>query len=302
MGFLDDATDWIGDAVGGFTGISGAEAAEDAGARQAAAMLEASRIAAGQQQRGVDALVEQLGITREGFAPFLEAGTGALDDLQRSATVGGLDEQLAQIMGGGAFGSLVGERQRAIEGQLSAGGLTRSNEAISAASGIPADLAFSIENLLSGRQQGLVDTGLSAAATSGGHSGGMTSQISDMLAGLGQTQGAGITGSANAVAAGMLGGAQSRAQGAQNMGGLMMAIFSDPRLKENIEIIGSAGPLDIVTWDWKPEFKDTIVHDFNTVGFLSTQVREHYPEFVGEFGGYDVINYQALHQELKKWH
>lgn len=45
-------------------------------------------------------------LTEAGFDPFIQAGTGALQDVQRGATIGGLDERIAQIFGTGAFQDL----------------------------------------------------------------------------------------------------------------------------------------------------------------------------------------------------
>ncbi|VAW38940.1 hypothetical protein MNBD_GAMMA01-1328 [hydrothermal vent metagenome] len=302
MGFLSDVLSAPGDILGSLTGKTGAEAAGRSGELQAGAMTEAARISAASQEKGLAALMEQLGITRESFAPFLEAGTGALPAFEKGTTAVGLDEMLSQIMGGDLFGDLLGERTRAVEGQLGAGGLTRSGTAITEAANIPTDLAMQIENMLFGRTQNLAGMGLNAAAQSGGEGGNLSTQIANMMQNIGTTQGQGITGAAGARASGILGGAQSQQQGVQNMmnlGLLAAAAFSDPRLKQNIKVIGKAGPLDIVTWDWIDEVEDSIVSKFDTVGFLSTQVREHFPEFVGEFGGYDVINYPALHKELR---
>lgn len=214
------------DQIGSFTGVTGAEAARRAGETQAGAITESARIAADQQQRGLDALMEQLGITRESFAPFLEAGTGALGGVQQGATAGGLDDILTQIMsGGGAFGSMIGERQRDLQGQLGAEGLTRSGIAMEESARVPTDLAFALESLLSGRQMGVMGMGLNAAGQSSGQGGFMSGQIANTFAGLGQTQAAGITGPARARTAGVLGGAQAQAQGMQNIGNMATSIF-----------------------------------------------------------------------------
>lgn len=295
MGFFSDI-------IGGITGRTGAEAAGQAGALQAGAITEASKIAAASQEKGLQALMEQLGLTREAFAPFLAAGTEALPRLQEGATLEGLSGTLSQILGGDLFGDLIGERERGVRGQLAAGGLTRSGTAIEEAARIPTDLAMQIENMLFGRTRDIAGTGLSAAAQAGGAEGGLSAQIANMFQSIGGTQAAGITGPAQATATGILGAAQSQTQGIQNLLNLGIsgvAAFSDPRLKENIKVIGRAGPLDIVTWDWIPEVKDSIVSKCDTVGFMSTQVKEFYPEYVGEFGGFDVINYPALHKELR---
>jgi len=339
------------DVFEGVTGKTGAEAAIRAGELQAGAIgesaalqaeagREAAGISAAASDRSINLLMEQLGITREQFDPFLQAGVGALPELQRGfqaprgTTAGGLEESLAEIMGGGAFGELVEERQRGIQGQLAAGGLTRSGTAIEEAARVPTDLALQLENLLFGRASGaeterirglesLVSGGRSAAAQEGGQTGNLTQSIIQAITGGAQAQaqaltgiagatGAGITGGAGATASGILGGAQSQAQGIQNLlnlgGGLGSALImsSDPRLKENVRHIGKVGELDLVEWDWIPELGSDFFKDAPRMGFMSTQVREFYPEFVHELGGYDAIDYTGLRDKLTEegaaWH
>lgn len=299
-------------------GKRAASTAEEAGRTQAGAITESARIQAAAQERGLQAMLEQLGITREQFAPFLEAGTGALPELQRGfqpqrgTTLGGLDESLAEIMGSGAFGALRDERMRGLQGQLGSSGLRRSGVALEEAAALPTDLAFEIENMLFGRgQQGeisriqglqnLAGMGLSAAGTSGGQGGSLTSQISEQFGLQGMAQGQGLTGSAQALASGMLGAQQAKAQGTSNlmsMAGMAASFFSDPKLKKNIKTIGKIGPLDLVEWEWIDELGDSFVKSFPTMGYLSTQVKKVFPQFVGEFGGYDVLDYPAINKEL----
>ena len=274
---------FISEFFDGITGKTGAEAATKAGDIQAQASLA-----------GTDELRRQFDITQNQLAPFLQAGTQALGGVQEGSTVAGLDQMLQEIMGGGAFGSLVDERQRSVQGQLAAGGLTRSGAGLEAASAIPTDLAFQLENLLFGRNQGLATMGQNTAVGAG--------QLGQQSA---QGISSGINQAAQAQASGILGGAQAQAAGTQsllNLGGTLGAAklisMSDPRLKENIREIGMIGPLTLVEWDWKPEFKDTFVSRCGTMGFMSTDIKEHFPEYVSEIGGYDAVHYGELLDKL----
>jgi len=308
--FWDDFND-----PGDFAGRGAQKSALTAAQLQADASREASMLQAAGQERGLQATLEQLGITREQFAPFLTAGVGALPELQegfqpqRGSTLGGLDGILNEIMGGDAFGGLIDERRRGVEGQLAAGGLTRSGRALEEAAAIPTDLAFEIESMMFGRGQSdeiarmqglqnLVQTGLSAAGTRSGRGGSLTTQIANQLGGIGATRGAGLTGSAEAIASGIYGANQAQAQGKQNILGMAASLFSDPRLKKNIKKIGEIGPLNLVEWEWIDGLGDSFVKSFPTMGYLSTQVKEFFPQFVGEFGGYDTIDYKSLNKEL----
>jgi hypothetical protein len=98
------------------------------------------------------------------FQPYQEPGLDAYEQFAQGSTPEGLDAILSQIMGGNTFGSLIDERTRSMEGMLSAGGLTRSGEALDQAAQLPVDVALALESLLSGRQAGLADTGYGATS------------------------------------------------------------------------------------------------------------------------------------------
>jgi len=166
---------------------SGAKAAQQAGQIQSDAALA-----------GIEELRRQFGITQENFAPFLQAGQGALPFVQQGSTVQGLDQILSEILGSGAFESLIGERTRAVEGQLAAGGLTRSGAGIEAAADIPTDLAFMIEQLLTGRATNLAGSGQNAAGQLGAFSGNTSSGIASLFGQQGAAQASGILGAAQA--------------------------------------------------------------------------------------------------------
>ena len=230
------------------------------------------------------------------FDPYMKAGKRGLRRFEKGSTIGGLDQIMAQIFGGDAFGSVIDERTRAVQGQLGAGGLMRSGQGIEDAADIPTDLGFAIEQMLSGRQGDLATGGFAA-----------TSQIGDLTTQIGE-----------AIASGILGNEASRnaaksrssnrtgsliSAGGSILGGMAMSgMFSDPSLKENVRAKGKIGPLDLVEWDWTESAQDTVVGEYPTVGFMSTQVREFFPDCVGEHGGFDVVDYPKLIGELAKCH
>ena len=106
-------------------------------------------------------------LTEEGFAPFIEAGTGALQDVQQGATVGGLDERIAQILQSGAFQGLREERFGDVNRQLATAGLSRSGLGLEEIANISPDLAFQIENQLFGRARDLSQTGFTGVERRG---------------------------------------------------------------------------------------------------------------------------------------
>ncbi len=220
------------------------------------------------------------------FQPFMDAGLSGLEQYQQGSTPEGLEQILSMIMGGDTFGSLVDERTRAVEGGLAAGGLTRSGAAIKKHAAIPTDIALALEGILSGRSGALADTGFGASSGIAG----LTTRVGE------------------AIASGILGKeAQDSSRSAQKstntsdiVGAVLGGVFSDPRLKENKRKIGKIGPLDLYDWDWIPEVKDTIAAGMPTTGFLSTDIKEHFPEYVSEFGGFDLIDFQGLINHMEE--
>ena len=81
-------------------------------------------------QQATAELRRQFNQTRSDLLPFIEAGARQLPSLEAGATLGGLDEVLGQIFGSENFQNLRNERTSAVQGQLAAGGLTRSGTAL----------------------------------------------------------------------------------------------------------------------------------------------------------------------------
>lgn len=221
------------------------------------------------------------------FDPFMQSGLQGLGDFTQASTPQGLSDVIDQIMNGSLFAGLVDERRNEVESMLASGGLMRSGAAMDEAAAIPTDVAFAIENLLAGRQGGLTEVGLTG-----------TSNIADLT-----------TRVAEAIASGILGvEAQKTARDAASdtnrasiIGaglGALGSAFSDPRLKENVQAKGKIGPLTLVSWDWIAEAKGTVIENMPTIGFMSTDIKEHFPEVVGNYGGYDVIDYPRLIEKL----
>jgi len=244
---------------------------------------KAADAATAQSRLGIEELRRQFGIAREDLAPFREAGAGALGDVEQAASIPGFGERLAEIFSGGSLDPLIAERTRAAQGQLSAAGLNRSGTAVEEIADIPTDLGLQIEQLLTGRSQGLANLGFGAAQSGAG----LASQLGQSLLGarqqIGQDRASGILGGAEAAAA--------FGQGALNLLGLAL---SDPRLKDNAVKVGEINDLGIYQWDWKPELEGMMVYETPTLGFMADEVEEKYPEYVSEFGGFKCIAYGPL--------
>lgn len=239
----------------------------------------------------IEELQRQFDVTQANISPFIEAGAGALGTQIDAATIGGLDERLGQITNTNVFGNLVDERSRAVQGGLAAGGLNRSGAGLQSLANVPQDIALQIENMLSGRTTQLAGSGQNAAVGLGSLGQQSSQSIGSALAQQGQN-----------ISSGILADQQSNAQGTQNListGATAASIFfSDPRLKENVEQISEIGDLGVYQWDWIEGAKGTIIEACQTIGFMADEVEEKYPHHVSEFGGFMVVNYENLLDEL----
>ena len=233
---------------------------KNAGANAAAAQTAAI-------QQGIDAL-----------DPFLQAGAEQLPGLAAGATPEGLDATIQQLLNTDVFGSLVGERQTAAQGQLAAGGLTRSGQALETAANIPTELALALESMLTGRSSNLAGQALGAG-----------NSIATQFGQQGQ-----------ALSSGILTDAQTQAGAVGNALSLGSSIFfSDPRLKINVEQVAEIGDLAVYEWDWIPEAEGTVIMDSLQVGFMADEVEEKYPDHVATVNGWKMINYPALCADLR---
>lgn len=235
----------------------------------------------------------QMGIDE--LMPFLQSGAGQLPGLEAGATVGGLDERIGQLLNSDTFGSLVGGRERAMQGQLAAGGLTRSGAGLEAMASVPQELALQLEGLLTGRSSGLAGMGLGAGGS-----------IANMFGAQGENVSSGIVTDAEAKAGFLgslakgIGGIAGAASEAGGLGALASGIFfSDERLKENIVEIAEIGDMKVVEWDWIPQTGNTVIADCPNVGFIAQDVRDKYPEFVGEYAGWLFVDYERLMLKLQ---
>lgn len=278
-------------AVGGFVGGKGAEDAAEKAARQAVKG----------QRRGIDALQQQFGQTSQAFQPFIDFGAQQRGALEQGQTAGGLDERLAQIFNTDSFQALRDERELAVQGQLAAGGLTRSGTALQQISNVPTELGFGIESLLRGREESIAGQGFGATSALAGFGSQNAANVANLQAGIGQSQASGTIAAQQARAAhtqDLFNIFAAGAEGAEEAASLF-ASFSDPRLKENVEQVSQIQDLAVYQWDWIPEVKGSIVDKCGNLGFMADEVEAKYPHHVGEFGGFKVINYTGLLNELE---
>lgn len=113
-----------------------------------------------------------------------------------------------------------------------------------------------------------------------------------------------------ALAAGQVGAANARSQGAQNMlslGGQLAgsnvgqsvikgigSLFSDPSLKENVKLIGAKNGFNIYTWDWNELANNELGLNGSSEGVMADQVKEAMPEAVQYVDGFMHVNYSMI--------
>ena len=252
--------------------------------------------ASAEQQRfnqlGIDEIKSQFKTTEGNFQPFIQAGQESLGNVQQNATLEGFGQNLSDIFSSGALDALIGKRTTAVEGQLSSGGLTRSGEGLRQIADIPTELGFQLEQLLSGRQSNIASSGLNATTNLGQLSGQASGNIAGILGASGKAGASGILGDQQAQSAGI-------GQVAAIAATVLPLIFSDPDLKENIEEVGKINDLKVYQWDWIKEAQDTMVGLCHTMGFMADEVQEKYSQYVSEFNGWKVIDYDSLLSHLE---
>jgi len=239
-------------------------------------------------ERGIGAIREGQAEQRELLSPFIQAGQRQIGSLREGATPEGFGERLRRIFEGGALDPIIEERTRAAQGQLGAAGLTRSGTALEQISAIPQDIGLMIENLLTQRSGELFDVGQETALGFGG------------LVGQGAGQQAGIfAGEQQRLTQEEISREQQQTTRRGQTFGLISSIFSDPSLKENVEKIGNVNDLNIYQWDWIPGAMKTVIGSLPTIGFMATEVKARYPEFVKTVCGFLTVDYEGLLNRLE---
>ena len=253
---------------------------------------EAAEIEAGANLAAIDEIKRQFDITKADVDPFITAGKTALPGVETGATLEGFGANIADILGSDVLKPLIEERTRAVQGQLSAGGLTRSGKAVEDIAGIPTDFAFQLEELLFGRKADVAGTGVASALDLGSLGASAASETGGLLSKTGKARSSGLLTTAQAEAEGF-------EQAAGTAATLLPIIFSDPKLKDNIEEIGHVHDLKLYQWDWIKSAKDTLVTLCPTIGFMADEVKEKYPQFVKKYCSWDVVQYKPLLELLE---
>ncbi len=296
---------FISDFVGGITGSSAAGAATKGGAQLSAAALEG----AGLREEGIlSGLTAQEGFGREGLdilrgelSPFKGAfGADQISNLTGLAT--DPNQQLDFLQNNPLFDALRDQARQSTFATQSAGGALGGSGTDEILQNQFLSLGNSLIDQQINRQLPIFGAAQNAATTIG--TGGANifqnlgqSQLFGQQA-IGEAQAGGVENSAQALATGRIGAANARGRGAGNIlglgsaalsgglakegGGLVGAIggiaslFSDERLKTNIEKIGSKNGINVYSWNWN-DLAGDIGLTGKGVGHISQQIIEVHP-------------------------
>ena len=245
------------------------------------------------EDESIKKMLEMLGITQDRFQPIVDDGLGNMPAVNQAGTVQGLDARLGEIFGSNAFASLQDQRMRAVQHQLNQSGMTRSDAGLQQVANVPTELGFAIEEALYGRQADMMGMGYQAASDLSGLENSVVANIANIRAGH----------AANAMNERIASQQRSAERRSQNTSTALTLLsmgamfFSDPRLKTNIREIGRIGTLGLYEWDWA-EGVPAWAQRMN-IGFLTTEVKKHYPQHVFDYHGFDAIDYQSLTEELR---
>jgi len=226
---------------------------------------EEAQLLAGNQ--AIAAQERALAVTRGDLEPFRQFGTGALPILQ-----GALDDPSARVLNNPFFTALASDQEQRLLSSAAARGKVGSGGT---------DDALKRNLLLLGQQfsqqditnlQNQASTGLNAAARTGQATQATAQQTSNILLQGGNVQAASGIAQANA-----------QSQGFRDILGFGAAIapvvFSDVRLKENIEFSHAENGIRMYNWSWTEDAKK-IVGDQGTHGPLAQELRKTHPELV----------------------
>lgn len=109
--------------------------------------------------------------------------------------------------------------------------------------------------------------------------------------------GSSLLGSAVSAFSGSKEGAAAIKGGLAKAGTAILGWLSDENLKENIEVIGKLGPLDLVSWTWN-KVANGLGLKGDSLGVIAQDVKKIAPECVGERDGYLTVNYSGLVNKL----
>ena len=273
MGFGSFIKDAVGGIAGGTLGLLGdAFKTGDSSARSAG-------------QKSADQSAAMYREFLELIKPSLNQGTEALQGLGTYSSIDGYNDLYNEVAGSDLAASMMADRERSADQALAGAGLRRSGAAAREAANLPTDVITRLMDAVIGNQKNIASMGLGQGGSALGAIGGVSNSLMDKY----QIQQGGADRKS-----GILGGLL------QAGGSILGGMFSDRRLKTNVEVIGEIGPLTLYSWDWV-EGADALGAEMRS-GFMADEVAEHFPEHVYPVNVEGVelltVDYPSLYNDL----
>jgi hypothetical protein len=275
----------MGGFLGSLTGANQADAAKEAAAAQ-------ERMA----REGMAYRKEQSGIAREDFEPYAETGRQTLGGLQD--LVNDPNAQLNYVQNNPFFEAMRDQASNTLMQNQAAKGKLGSGQTAEALQNSLLSLGTNLVNQSVAQRQGLANMGFNASTNQAGISERLGGNIASDLQGIGNVQGAGLIGAANARAAGAqnllntgikVGGMIGGAVGGGGAGGVAAC---DIRLKKDIIKVGKLDSgLPLYSFKYKNDPKEQI-----HINVMAQDVEKVKPEAVHEINGFKHVNLEKI------WH
>ena len=170
---------------------------------------DAAKYQARANNKSIEEQRRQFDFIRGLLNPYVESGTGMLDQYAGGASLGGFGANLTEILNSEALDPLRQSRLDAINTQLGKSGMLNSGRRATAIANDLTDFSLGIEQMLNARQGNIVNAGQNAAAGLGGFGQQMATNVGNLHQATGQ-----------AYASGALADAQSQAALGQQLFGL----------------------------------------------------------------------------------
>jgi hypothetical protein len=264
--------------LGAFEDPLGIEAGEEA-------IADATEAQLAMQEEALAYMIEREAIPME----FRDEALQALGALYGEGGAEAQQELIDRAKESPLYGAIMGgleSGEEAIMRQQAATGGLRSGDTSAALAGHAQQLSNkALLQSYNQQVQGL--QGLAGIGTNPG-------AIAQMMMGIGETEAAGIMGSAQFgqdITGQILSGLGGFAQGAGQSAGA--AAFSDPRLKDEVQYIGESGGHSIYRWVWNALAEKLGLYGVGC-GVMADEVEKITPNAIGESLGYKTVDYSQI--------
>lgn len=210
------------------------------------------------------------------------------------------NDLLNRAQGSNLYNALLsGQEEAALRAQSAAGNLRGGGSLANVGSVQNQALlnAYSNEASLENTNLGVLQ-GLAGTST-------YNTDIANLLSGIGSIYGTGALGSSTATSQGTIAAAQNAASSQQagfgnllglgqlGLGAYNSGLFSDDRLKTNVQHTGYENGIPTYQWEWNEKAADLNLFG-KSHGTLASEVEKIRPDAVSMKDGYKVVNYDAI--------